>query len=190
MRIFSEFLLCVLLAASVALSQVPSGAWLDSQPKKWNRAGMPLPHAPDIDRDHIPSICKPLPQRTGTPEERTVTAAGWLVFMSVRDSRGVTVVGASADLDGMCRPNLYQDFVFVDGKFAGTLSPLLMNARSDGASQNVSFPAPNKILVRFNRYTTKDPLCCPSRISGALYEIRKEAEQPIAILVSVQTRPA
>ena len=54
------------------------------QPKKWNRAGMPL-------------------------------------------------------LDGMCRPNLYQDFVFVDGKFARTLSPSLMNARSDGASQKVRF---------------------------------------------------
>jgi hypothetical protein len=109
--------------------------------------------------------------------------------MSVGDSAGVTVVGASEDLDGMCRPNLYQDFVFVDGKFAETLSPSLMYARSDGGSRKVSFPAPNRILVEFDRYTDKDPLCCPSRISEATFEIHKEGGQPIVNLLSVRTRP-
>src|SRR5262249_12416793 len=129
--IVSEFLLCLLMTASTMLAQNPSGAWLDFQPKPWNRPGMAVPHAPVIDHQ-TPAICKPLPHRTGTPEERAVTTVGWLVFTSLRDGHGVTVVGASADLDGMCRPNQYQDFVFVDGKFAGTLSPILMGARSDG----------------------------------------------------------
>src|SRR5262245_47920855 len=111
---------------------IPSGAWLDSQPKSWNRPGIPLPRAPKVDQEHIPPVCKPLPHRTGTPEEHAVTDAGWFVFTSLRDSHGITVVGASSDFDGMCRPNQYQDFVFVGGKFAGTLSPILMGARSDG----------------------------------------------------------
>jgi hypothetical protein len=166
----------------------PSAAWLDSQPKPWNRPNMRLPRAPDIDRDEIPSICKTLPHRTGTPEERAVTAAGWLVFTSLSNGHAIAVVGASADLDGMCRPNQYQDFVFVDRKFAGTLSPVLMGARSDGGAVKISFPGPNLILVEFSRYTDRDPLCCPSRISEARYQLRKEAGQPVVILESVQTR--
>src|SRR5262245_11835167 len=185
-----RLLLCFVIASTMLAQIAPSGVWLDSQPKPVNRRGMPLPHAPDIDQDEIPSICKPLPRRTGTPEERAVTAAGWLVFTSLPDGHGVTVVGASADLDGMCRPNQYQDFVFVDGKFAGTLSPLLMGARSDGGAVKISFPGLSKILVEFDRYTARDPLCCPSRISEAIYEVRKEAGQPVVILTSVRTRPA
>src|SRR5690242_6098963 len=99
-----RFLLWFVISSSTAVAQNnPSGAWLDSHPKPWNRPEMRLPHAPAIDHE-IPSICKPLPRRTGTPEERAVTNAGWLVFTSLQDGRGVTVVGASADLDGMCRP--------------------------------------------------------------------------------------
>ena len=179
-----------IVVAVASFAQIPTGAWLDVPPTPWNRSGLPLPYAEEIDRTEIPSICKPLPHRTSTPEQRAVTEAGWLVFISVQDGHGVTVVGASDDLDGMCRPNLYQDFVFVDGKFAGTISPSLMYARSDGGSRKVSFPAPNKILVEFDRYTDKDPLCCPSRISEAIYEIGKESGQPIVTLIRVRTRPA
>src|SRR5262249_25662712 len=107
--LFSRFLLCLILSSTTPPPN-PSGPLLDSQPKLWNRPGIRLPRAPEVDRDEIPSICKPLPHRTGTPEERAVTAAGWLVFTSLRDDHGIAVVGASADLDGMCRPNQYQDF--------------------------------------------------------------------------------
>ena len=150
---------------------------------------MALPHAPDVDQDEIPSICKPLPHRTTTPEERAVTAAGWMMFKSTQDGRGVIAVGASADLDGMCRPNQYQDFVFVNGKFAGTLSPKLMDARSDGSSVEISYPAANKIQVKFNRYNERDALCCPSRNSEAAYEIRNDRGQPVVVLTGVRTRP-
>ena len=185
------FLLSLLALVSIpGPAQIPSGAWLDSQPQPWNRPGMVLPRAPDLDRDEIPSICKPLPRRSDTPEERAVTQAGWIVFTALRDGHGVTVVGASGDLDGMCRPNQYQDCVFVDGRFAGTLSPILMGARSDGGSVKISFPGTRRILAEFDRYTANDPLCCPSRISEATYELRTEAGRPVVILTSVRTRPA
>src|SRR5262245_34448001 len=140
-------LLTIGFFCSVLIAQNPSGDWLDSHAKSWNRPGMVLPHAPDIDQDEIPPMCKPLPHRTATPEERALTTRGWLVFASVQDGHGITVVGASANLDGMCRPDQYQDFVFVGGKFAGTLSPTLMGARSDGGAVKISFPGPDKILV-------------------------------------------
>ena len=68
-------------------------------------------------------------------------------------------------LDGMCRPNPYQYFAFVRGKFAGTLSPGLIRDRSDGSVNKVSFAGRGKIVAAFSRYTAADPLCCPSRIS-------------------------
>jgi hypothetical protein len=88
----------------------------------------------------------------------------------------------------MCRPDSYQDFVFVNGKFAGTLSPILMNARSDGGAVKITFPAAVKILVDFDRYTDKDPLCCPSRISEGTFEIRYEGGKPVVVLSGVRTR--
>jgi hypothetical protein len=88
----------------------------------------------------------------------------------------------------MCRPDLYQDFVFVNGKFAGTISPTLMNARSDGGAVKIAFPAAVKILVEFSRFTDKDPLCCPSRISEGTFEIRYEGGKPVVVLTGVRTR--
>jgi len=178
----------MLLAFSYpGLSQVRPGAWLDSPPRRWNKPGMSLPHAPTANRDKIAPVCKPLPDRRDTTEESALTDAGWLVFISKNDGHGLTVVGASADLDGMCRPNRYQDFAFVNGKFAGTLSPKLMNARSDGASSTVSFASAGKIIANFSRYTGRDPLCCPSAISVATYEIREDSGRPIVVLTGVYT---
>jgi hypothetical protein len=188
--LFIRFLFGFLIVVvATTFAQNPSGNWLDSQPKPWNRSGLMLPHAPDVDQDEISPMCKPLPHRIGTLEERALTTRGWLVFTSVDDGHGIRVVGASASLDGMCRPDQYQDFVFVDGKFAGTLSPILMGARSDGGAVKISFPGPDNILVEFDRYTSSDPLCCPSRISEATYEVRRQTGQPTVILTGVRTRP-
>jgi hypothetical protein len=89
----------------------------------------------------------------------------------------------------MCRPDPYQHFVFVRGKFAGTLSPRLMRARSDGSLNKVNFTGPGKIVADFSRYTGADPLCCPSQISEATYEVRERSGRPVVILVGVRTRP-
>jgi hypothetical protein len=45
---------------------------------------------------------------------------------------GTSVVLGLAGFDGMCRPLRVHAFVFIDGAFAGTLTPSVMNARSDG----------------------------------------------------------
>jgi len=123
-------------------------------------------------------------------EELAVAGRGWMLFGNFHDNSGTVVIGAMANLDGMCRVDMYQDFVFVKGIYAGTLSPKLMNARSDGGSVTIGFSKPGGITARFNRYTEKDPLCCPSRISEATYEIQQTGGKPAVALISVQTRPA
>ena len=81
---------------------------------------------------------------------------------------------ATASADGMCRPNGFQAFVFVNGVFAGTLSPVLMNARTDGsiASLNVSIFNAGEISADFARYSDQDPLCCPHGTTNVLYQIK------------------
>ena len=62
-----------------------------------------------------------------------------------------------------CRPTSYNYFVFsVGGNFVGTLSPVLMNSRSDGAVQSVRVERGGSLSVDYDRYTPTDPLCCPS----------------------------
>ena len=100
----------------------------------------------------------------------------------------IDVITAALDLDGMCRPDDYQDFVFVRGRFAGTLSPQLMESRGDGSSGVVRFTDANKFFVSFKRYTDRDPLCCASRISEASFEIRYQRKTPVVVLTGVETR--
>jgi hypothetical protein len=190
MKQYPAILLSIL--ATVALTPPlswASGEWLDSPAKPWNRPGQSVPRAPeDLDRDEIPPNCGSSGRPAATGEERLVALAGWRLFASSRDGRGVTVIGGAGTVDGMCRPDQYQDFVFVNGKFAGTISPTLMNARSDGGAVKITFPAAVKILVEFSRFTDKDPLCCPSRISEGTFEIRYEGGKPVVVLTGVKTR--
>ena len=60
--------------------------------------------------------------------------AGWSLF-NAENATGAPfeILSGQANADGMCRPTDYQLFVFESGVFAGTLSPDLMDSRTDGA---------------------------------------------------------
>jgi hypothetical protein len=94
---------------------------------------------------------------------------------------------ATASADGMCRPNGFQAFVFVNGVFAGTLSPLPMNARTDGsiASLNVSIFSATQLSADFARYSDQDPLCCPHGSTNVLYHVT--AKPPLVVPESLTT---
>jgi hypothetical protein len=124
-----------------------------------------------------------------TPEGRAVVEKNWMLANETHDNRGIVVVTAMQEFDGMCRPNRFQDFVFVNGKYAGTLSPVLMDSRTDGSSIRAALPEPGKVYAEFERYVLRDPMCCPSRVSEAMYEIRDAGGKPVVALVSVRTRP-
>jgi hypothetical protein len=180
--------LAVVSIAGVAQDE-PGGTWLDSQPVQWNRPGASFPKAPqDLEKNVTPEYCKAHPRPIRLLEDRIVAGAGWLVFASYRAKDGLIVVGSALSQDGMCRPDPYQYFVFLRGEYAGTLLPGMMEARSDGSVNKVSFSGRGKILAMFSRHTAADPWCCPSRLSEATYEIRQESGKPVVSVVGVRSR--
>jgi hypothetical protein len=182
---FTVALLLVAQAASAA-----SGEWLDQPLVVWNRAGASLPKAPPPKGDPPtdPRCAGPLrqPER---PPERAVANAGWSLFSKARFSGATIVLLAEASVDGMCRPWDYQAFVFVSGRYAGTLSPRLMDSRTDGALSEVRVVSPVEIEVIFLRYVDADPLCCPSRLSTVRYRIERRPKGPVVVPLSVGTQP-
>jgi hypothetical protein len=186
----------LLIAAALGAGAQPRQKtfWLDAAPKQWNRPGSAIPKARRLfgkdDQTFLEQCRASILANANLPEQRAVAEKGWMLIATTRDGRGVTVVSGTQDFDGMCRPVDYQDFVFMEGKYAGTTSPRLMSSRGDGASSRIGFPAPEKMSVEFVRYSERDPLCCPSRISEASYEIEDREGKPVAILSSVRTRIA
>ena len=137
-------LLVVALAvtgAATAVAQPPArgGDWLDRPPAAWNQPGAPLPRAPEGREDgENRESCEAVIRLPTSDVDRALTDAGWFLFGSIQGWGDAVVLMANAAWDGMCRPWRYQFFVFVGGRFAGTLSPVLMDARTDGAGQRVA----------------------------------------------------
>jgi heat shock protein HslJ len=88
--------------------------------------------------------------------------------------------------DGMCRPVGHQAFVYQDGRYAGTLSPVAMYSRTDGSLTNIKVTTSTTILAEFTRYTDSDALCCPSRITHVTYVVRRD-ELPLVVPFNIKT---
>jgi hypothetical protein len=185
------------LLAALALAGCASGpparggGWLDRPLASWNQAGGVIPRAPE-----------PNPQQAGNRErcrsgirtpasapDRAVSAAGWWLAGPATVFGETTVLVGAADWDGMCRPWSYQAFVFVRDRFAGTLSPALMDARTDGAFQSARLASPFYLSGDFVRYTPTDALCCPSRLSEVAYKVDATPAGPLVVAQAVVTRP-
>ena len=94
---------------------------------------------------------------------------------------------AMSGVDGMCRPLGYQAFVFVEGQFAGTLSPKPINSRTDGDIDRVFLTSSSSVLVEFKRYSQTDALCCPSAMNRVSFTIKPQDAKPILIPLNVTT---
>jgi hypothetical protein len=68
-----------------------------------------------------------------TEEDKRLRDQGWDLVGAFQGGWDILVIRGTAGYDGMCRPRQFQDFVFVRGAFAGTLSPRVMDSRADGA---------------------------------------------------------
>lgn len=165
-------------------------SWLDSPLTNWNTVGdtVPSPPAHDETKQSLIARCQLTPP-LATAAEKAVDAAGWVPFWNVdqqlvRD--GVEIVGGLRGADGMCRPATYNLFVFVDGRFAGVLSPMPMTARLDGSSGAVRLPLP-LVTAEFARYTASDPLCCPSSRVTVRYRIDRTPAGPVVVPVDLRT---
>lgn len=145
--------------------------WLDAQPlAAWNQADGTIPPPPVVDEPVNPK-CRDQARPVQTAEDQQLRDLGWSLVGPFQGGWGVLVVRATAGWDGMCRPMQYQDFVFVSGRFAGTLAPAPMDSRTDGAIGDVSLLGPDRITAQYLRYTDDDPLCCPSRITSVEFSI-------------------
>jgi hypothetical protein len=179
----------VLVAVSLQGQSAPV-SWLDRPLANWNTAGASLPSPPGGDESKRAVIARcQLTTSPTTAAHKATAAAGWIPFLYFDQSlerEGVEVVGGMAGSDGMCRPTQYNVFVFVDGRFAGTLSPVLMDSRFDGSSGAVRLPLPN-VTAEFARYTPSDPMCCPSSRVTVRYRIDRTPAGALVVPVDIRT---
>ncbi len=167
------------------------GAWLDGPLQNWNEPGGFVPAAP-FSGSMSDARCRGQERRPAGPEEAQVGNAGWTLITAWPTQRqsDVAVVTATGDYDGMCRPIGYNAFVFTAGVFAGTVSPVPMGSRSDGALVRPPAILPGgRVDASFVRFAPSDPLCCPSRPQTRLL-FRIDREGPAARPVLVPERPA
>jgi len=188
----------VILALLLAVVQAGSGSWLDQPLTAWNVAGSTLPKAPARDatdngriepRDELVKRCD-LKVDRGTAEARAIAEAGWVPFLHFDQelTQGdVTILDGMAGADGMCRPLDFHVFVFVAGRFAGTLSPAPMSSRLDGAASAVRLRQGDALTAEFQRYTSTDALCCPSSRVTVTYTVDRSGKAPVVKATEVRT---
>ncbi len=180
----------VVLGVTWAPDAAPAGGdWLDRPTlAEWNKAGAEIPRAPRFDPD--PFLARQCAGQARAPVsngDRAVVAAGWKLIGASQSFGGTEVVLGRSGVDGMCRPLGFQAFVFVGGRFAGTLAPRPVDSRSDGMAQVPQMWSADGIVVPFSRYASTDPLCCPSRVSTVQYRIETGARGPVVRAVGVTT---
>jgi LppP/LprE lipoprotein len=182
--------LIVFLGTGANAQQPSTGSWLDRPLTGWNTPGaaIPSPRAAEEEKAALIERCG-VKRQAATGPEKALDAAGWVTFWNfdqqlVRD--GVEIVGGMSGADGMCRPANYNLFVFVDGRYAGTLSPEMMVSRTDGSSGAVRMPLP-ELTAEFSRFAPTDPLCCPSSRVRVRYRVDRSGAGPVVIPVDVRT---
>lgn len=182
-------LLVVLGVAFACAAHGASGDWLDRPtPPAWNKPDAKLPLAPRFDPDpFLEKRCGAEDRKPTSTVDRALVKAGWKLVGYPRQQGTLQVVMARSGSDGMCRPLGFQLFAFVDGRFAGTLAPRHMDARTDGAAWLPDLGADGGIAVPFSRYGKGDPLCCPSRTSIVRFRIDATAAGPVVVPTGVVT---
>jgi len=183
--------LAVGLVAAGAGPARADGAWLDAPLQNWNTPGQDIPILVTT-MEALDPRCLERTRPAESPEEAQVVKQGWRLVGAYQGGWGARIVMGALKFDGMCRPMIFQAFVFQDGVFAGTLSPSAMDSRTDGSLSDVVIlaKAPSetlRLMATFARYTPNDALCCPSARSLVDYEIVMEGGKPLVKPLRVNT---
>jgi heat shock protein HslJ len=188
MRVAASVVAVVSSLSVIGSSQERPAVWLDSpEPAGWNTPAATIPLAPKVDGG-LDARCRSSARPAQLSEDMRVRERGWDLVGSYQGGWPVVVIRATAGYDGMCRPRQYQDFVFVGGVFAGTLSPQPMDSRSDGAIAQVSFQSPTRLTANYARYAADDALCCPSKTTSVIFDVA--TDPPVVRPVSASTANA
>ena len=159
------------MLAPVGVAQAAGPIWLDQPLQGWNGPASGIPDPPQALNTNTGAVIPPqaicLREERGpvVEVEKQVAARGWRLetYWQPRQAGDVTVVTATAQYDGMCRPMAYQAFAFVGTRFAGTLAPEPMRSRFDGMLDGPPEVLPSAVIqATYTRYDDRDPLCCPS----------------------------
>ena len=118
-----------------------------------------------------------------------MVARGWSLVGPYQRYGALSAFLAAENADGMCRPNAFQAFVFVDGAFAGTLAPRPMDARTDASLEGAGISLENERTLdgTFARYSADDPLCCPHASTTVSYAIVKRDGARVVVPLSATT---
>jgi hypothetical protein len=169
----------MLLAPLSLAAPSQDGTWLDEE-SNWNTPGASIPAAPAQDGNNLEN-CEHTFRAAALPEDEQVEAAGWTLTGPAQIYGDTTIITGMANADGMCRPFQYQVFVFTDGEFSGTLSPIVMDSRTDGSLVKFDLYRQGFIDATFNRYQPEDALCCASRESRIFYEVDTSGASPVLV---------
>lgn len=170
---------------AVGTTQGQTAAWLDNpKPSAWNTPSPAIPSAPKL-QGSVDARCRDSARPAQLAEDKLVRDRGWDLVGEFQGGWQIVVIRGAAGYDGMCRPRQYQDFVFVRGAFAGTLSPQPMDSRSDGAIAQVSLQGGTRLTAQYARYATADALCCPSRTTNVAFDVT--SDKPVVRPVSAST---
>jgi hypothetical protein len=191
--------LCALSVILVALNTTAqqtdiANSWLDRPLVNWNRQGKELPRLPRvtaIGETPLSERCREQVRQPAVPAERAVVKLSWTLYGPAQLFGAARVFTAMGGVDGMCRPLGYQAFVYSEGRYAGTLSPVAMNSRTDGALTTIRLVSARRILAEFTRYTDTDPLCCPARMSTVIFNLKNDEIPeltPANVMTSATTR--
>ena len=182
-----EALLLLALALPAAAEKTPL-AWLDKALTNWNKAGIALPQAP-APAEAPGARCGSSLRPPSGKEDMALIAAGWSPVGAMQVFGKARALLATASVDALCRPDAFQGFVFVDGRFVGTLAPQPMRARSDGTLSQLRLLAEDGVQAEFARYLDEDPLCCPSRTTSVRFRITAAPEGPLLVPVEASSTP-
>jgi hypothetical protein len=184
-------LMLALALVIVAPAGAVAASWLDQDPPaNWNTLRAPVPEAPPPQGDPADTPrCKEQVRAPDTSVDRAVASRGWTLLGPATTHGATAIVLAATSVDGMCRPRSYQAFVFVRARFAGTLSPVPMDSREDGAESMIRVVSASELSVQYTRYVDSDPRCCPSRLTVVRFRVDRLRDGPIVVPVAVQTRP-
>lgn len=187
----------VVLPTRLVTAQTPAVSWLDRPLAGWNVRGAalpaPSPSPPSSGTAEPPGALMTrcdLSLTSPTDAERAVATAGWIPFRYFDRQlveHDIEIVGGLTGSDGMCRPTGFNVFVFVAGCFAGTLSPAVMDSRTDGVSGAIRILSADAVNAEYARYEQADALCCPTSRVTVTFQVDRAAPSAVVVPTSIRT---
>ena len=193
MRRFALLVLCSIAASACA----QTSSWLDQPLTDWNATLASVPMAPPgANKSEDWDLCGGNIRKPSGANDEAVVAHGWRLFGQPRTFEKLSVIQAMTGVDHTCRPLGFQAFMFQGKRFLGTLAPIPMNARTDGALDGMVFPSASHITIDahgyvvqayFERYAKEDATCCASGVTRVSYLLAGPPKQPHVAASAVLT---